>query len=123
MKTLKRRFMRFFALIALMLASVAPTAAAIPGPDDAVAVSAIVQDRLKATDIDVKMVAEKPYIVAYWSAGRNYAAGEALTKKSKSGWTIVKITSGKFTQQALAALGVPESTAKALVADLKVAGQ
>jgi hypothetical protein len=115
--------MRIFSLIALMLACIAPAAAAIPGPDDAVAVSGIVQDRLKAADIDVKMVAEKPYIIAYWSADRNYAAGEALTKKTKTGWTIVKMTTGKFTEPALAALGVPESTAKALVADLKAAGQ
>lgn len=113
--------MRIFVWIALVLACVAPAAAEIPGPDDAVAVSGIVQDRLKATDINVKMVAEKPYIIAYWSAGRNYAAGDALTKKGKSGWTIVKMTTGHFTGPALLALGVPESTAKALVADLKLA--
>ncbi len=97
----------------------APAVAEIPGPDDSVAVSGIVQDRLSATDIDVNMVAEQPYIIAYWSAGKNYAAGQALAKKSKSGWTIVKMTSGTFTGSALTALGVPDSTAKALVADLK----
>lgn len=97
----------------------APAVAEIPGPDDAVAVSGIVQDRLSATDIDVKMVAEQPYIVAYWSAGKNYAAGQALAKKSNNGWTIVKMTSGIFTGSALTALGVPAPTAKALVVDLK----
>ncbi len=115
--------MRTLASIALVLACIAPAAAEIPGPDDAVAVSGIIQDRLNATDINVQMVAEKPYLVAFWTAGKNYAAGQALTKKEKSGWTIVKMTNGKFTQSALAALGVPQSTAKALVADLKVAHQ
>lgn len=120
---MKRTFMRIFAVVALLLACAAPAAAEILGPDDAVAVSGIVQDRLSATDIDVKMVGEKPYAIAYWSAGRNYAAGEALTKKGKSGWTIVKLTNGKFTDSALRALGVPEPTSKALVADLKRAAQ
>lgn len=95
----------------------------MPGPDDAVAVSGLVQDRLKATDIDVRMVEEKPYAIAFWSGGKNYSAGEALTKKAKSGWTIVKVSNAKFTDSTLVALGVPENTAKALVADLKVAGQ
>ncbi|HVN70054.1 MAG TPA: hypothetical protein VMU38_10455 [Candidatus Binatia bacterium] len=115
--------MRIAVLIALALACAAPAAAEIPNPDDAIAVSGIVQDRLRATDISVQMVAEKPYIVAYWSAGKNYSAGQALTKKAKSGWTIVKIIDGKFTASALVALGTPEPTAKALAADLKVAGQ
>ncbi len=115
--------MRIFATIALVLVCIAPAAAEIPGPDDAVAVSGMVQDRLSATDINVQMVEEKPYVIAFWSAGKNYAAGQALANKSKSGWTIVKMTNGKFTQSALAALGVPASTAKALVADLKVARQ
>jgi hypothetical protein len=88
-----------------------------------VAVSGIVQDRLNATDINVQMVGEKPYAIAYWSAGKNYAAGEALTKKSKSGWTIVKMTNGNFTGSSLQTLGVPASTSKLLVADLKRAGR
>ncbi len=115
--------MRIFAVVVLLLACAAPAAAEILGPDDAVAVSGIVQDRLNATDINVKMVGEKPYAIAYWSAGRNYAAGEALTKKGKGGWTIVKLTNGTFTDSALHALGVPEPTSKALVADLKRAEQ
>ena len=106
-----------------MLACVAPAAAEILGADDAVAVSGIVQDRLNATDIDVNMVAEKPYAISFWSAGKNYAACEALTKKNKSGWTIVKMTNGKFTDSALRALGVPGAASKALVADLKRTGQ
>ncbi len=120
-RALKRTLMRIFAVISLVLACVMPAAAAIPGPDDAVAVSGIVQDRLNATDINVKMVEEKPYAIAFWSAGKNYAAGEALAKKEKSGWAIVKISSEKFSNPTLVALGVPESTAKALVADLNLA--
>jgi hypothetical protein len=115
--------MRILYSIALILVCIAPAAAEIAGPDDAVAVSGIVQDRLNATDIDVKMVAEKPYIVAYWTSGKNYAAGHALMLKTKSGWTIVKMTSGTFTEPSLEALGVPVSNAKALVADLKLANQ
>lgn len=115
--------MRTFVFVALVLASVAPAGAEILGADDAVAVSGIVQDRLKASDINVKMVAEKPYAIAFWNAGGNYTAGEALTKKGKTGWTIVKVTSGKFTDSALQNLGVPAPASKALVADLKRAGQ
>ena len=94
------RRMRTLASIALVLACVAPAAAEIPGPDDAVPVSGLVQDRLNATDINVQMVAEKPYVIAFWTAGKNYAAGQALTKKGKGGWTIVKMTNGKFTEPA-----------------------
>lgn len=116
--------MRRFAWILLAFAFVAPAAAAMPGPDDAVAVSRIVQDRLNATDISVNMVEEKPYVVAYWKAGKGYAAGEALTKNGKNGWAIVKMTTGKLTDAAtLESFGVPAATAKALVSDLKVAGQ
>jgi hypothetical protein len=114
--------MRIVLSITLAALCVAPAVAEIPGPDDAVAVSGIVQDRLHADDIDVKMVAEKPYIIAYWSAGKNYAAGYALTKKGSNGWTIVKMTSGTFTGPALEALGVPAPTATLLVADLKRTG-
>jgi hypothetical protein len=114
--------MKIFASITLALACVAPAAAEIPGPDDAVAVSGMVQDRLNATDIDVHMVAEKPYIIAFWSSGHKYSAGQALTKKGQGGWTIVKMTSATFTGSSLQALGVPASTAKALVADLKRTG-
>jgi hypothetical protein len=115
--------MRIFASIALVLACVAPAAAEIPGPDDAAAVSGIVQDRLNATDINFQMVAEKPYVIASWTSGKNYAAGQALAKKGKGGWTIVKTTNAKFTAAALTSLGVPAATVKALVADLKVAHQ
>jgi hypothetical protein len=111
--------MRIFLWIALALACVAPAAAEIPGPDDAVAVSGIVQDRLKATDISVNMVEEKPYAIAFWNAGHGYAAGQALTRKSSSGWTIVKMTSTTFTGSALVGLGVPAATAKKLAGDLK----
>lgn len=115
--------MRNFAWVALALACAAPAAAAIPSPDDAIAISGIVQDRLKATDINVKMVEEKPYAIAFWSAGTGYAAGQALAKQSKSSWSIVKMTTGKFSGSALQSLGVPSSAANALAADLKVAGQ
>ncbi|HET6276114.1 MAG TPA: hypothetical protein VFE16_09325 [Candidatus Cybelea sp.] len=115
--------MRILASIILVLACFAPAAAAIPGPDDAIAISGIVQDRLKATDINVRIVEERPYAIAFWSGGKGYAAGEALTKKEKSGWTILKIASEKFTGATLLALGVPDSTAKALVADLDLANR
>jgi hypothetical protein len=115
--------MRHLAWIVLTLACFAPAAAKVLGPDDAVAVSGIVQERLKATDINVSMVAEKPYAIAYWNAGAGYGAGEALAKNGKSGWAIVKITTGRFKDVAiLEGLGVPSATAKALVFDLKVAG-
>ncbi|HYL27719.1 MAG TPA: hypothetical protein VEW74_07775 [Candidatus Nitrosotalea sp.] len=113
--------MRILASIALALACVLAAVAAIPNPDDAIAISGIIQDRLHATDISVKMVQEKAYAIAYWSAGDGYGAGEALIKKTKSNWSIVEITTGKFTASRLEGLGVPAATAEALSADLKVA--
>jgi hypothetical protein len=115
--------MRILWTLCLALMCASPALAAILGPDDALAVSGIVQQRLKAADISVSMVSEPPYGVAYWKAGTGYSAGQALVKKSKSGWTIVSLSNIKFNHLSLQQLGVPQKTAEALVADLKVAGQ
>jgi hypothetical protein len=120
---LKRLKMRLLMTLALAVVCSATTLAAIPNPDDAVAVSGIVQDRLKATDISVSMVSEPPYAVAYWKAGTGYSAGQALAKKSNGSWTIVQLSNIKFNKLFLQEAGVPPATAKALVHDLKVAGQ
>ena len=115
--------MKNIAWLLLFLSCAAPAAAAMPGPDDAIAVSGIVQQRLKATDIDVQMIEERPYMIAHWKAGKGFSAGQALAKKAKAGWVIVKLINRKFTLRALTGLGVAPKTAKALIADLKVAGQ
>jgi hypothetical protein len=115
--------MRILAVLSLVLACAAPAVAAMPNPDDAIAVSGVVQHRLKAADISVSMVSELPYAVAYWKAGTGYSAGQALLKKGKSGWTIVTITNVKFNSVTLIEAGVPSATTKALIADLKVVGQ
>ena len=114
--------MRVLATTLLALACALAAVAAIPNPDDAIAISGIIQNRLHATDINVNMVEEKTYAIAYWRAGEGYAAGEALTKKNNGTWGIVKMTTGKFTAATLESLGVPEATAQALSADLKAAG-
>ena len=115
--------MRIFAVLALALACAAPAYAAILNEQDAVALSGVVQERLNATDISMNMVAELPYAVAYWPAGKGYARGQALTKKSDGNWTIVKMATASFDASKLEKLGVPAAKAKALAVDLKRAGQ
>ncbi|HEY1682027.1 MAG TPA: hypothetical protein VGF98_10360 [Candidatus Tumulicola sp.] len=115
--------MRVFAILALALVCAAPAAAAILNQSDAVALSEVVQERLNATDINVSMVAELPYAIAHWPAGNGYGGGQALTKKIDGNWTIVKMTNASFDASKLEKLGVPVAKAKALAADLKVAGQ
>jgi hypothetical protein len=115
--------MRLFAVSALALACAAPAAATILDQPDAVALSEAVQERLNATDISVNMVAELPYAIAYWPAGKGYGGGQALTKKSDGNWTVVKMTNASFDASKLEKLGVPAAKAKALAADLKKAGQ
>jgi hypothetical protein len=114
--------MRIFAVLALALICAAPAAATILNQPDAVALSEVVQERLNATDINMSMVAELPYAIAYWPAGKGYGGGQALTKKTDGNWTIVKITNASFDASKLEKLGVPAAKAKALAADLKVAG-
>jgi hypothetical protein len=115
--------MRFLAVITLALACAVPAYATILKEPDAVAVSEAVQQRLNAADISVSMVAEMPYAIAHWPAGKGYGAGQALTKKSDGDWTVVSITHSAFDAAKLEKLGVPAITAKALIADLKAAGQ
>ncbi|HEY1429954.1 MAG TPA: hypothetical protein VGF18_10295 [Candidatus Tumulicola sp.] len=115
--------MRIFAVFALVLACAAPAYAEILNEQDAVALSGVVQDRLAAQDINVHMVGELPYAIAYWPAGKGYGGGQALAKKSDGTWTVVKVTSASFDASKLKKLGVPDGKAKALIADLKVAGQ
>ncbi|HXM06311.1 MAG TPA: hypothetical protein VN936_02545 [Candidatus Acidoferrum sp.] len=115
--------MRIIAVLALALICVAPASAKILGEQDAVAVSEVVQQRVKAADISVNMVAELPYAVAYWKAGTGFSAGQALLKKNDGDWTIVSLSNIKFNVLSLQQSGVSKTTAKALVADLKVVGQ
>jgi hypothetical protein len=115
--------MRTIAVLALALICVSPASAKILGEQDAVAVSGIVQERVKASDISVNMIAELPYAVAYWKAGTGFSAGQALVKKNASGWTIVSLSNIKFNVLSLEQLSVPKATAQALVKDLKVVGQ
>ncbi|HZY97948.1 MAG TPA: hypothetical protein VFE36_00100 [Candidatus Baltobacteraceae bacterium] len=90
-------------------------------PDDAVAITAAVQNQLHLDDLDASMFQEKPYAVAYWAAGKGHGAGQALLKKGTAGWTIVKITTGSLkTAGVLESLGVPATTAQGLIRDLEV---
>ena len=96
-------------------------AAAPLSADDAIAITAAVQDRLHVDDLDASMFQEKPYVVAYWSAATGHGAGEALLKKSGGSWTIVKMTAGSLkSASVLEGFGVPAATAQALVNDLEV---
>ena len=95
--------------------------AAMPiSESDVVDVAAAVQHQLHVADLDASMAYEKPYVVAFWSAGDGHAAGEALLARLGQGnWKILKITTGSLRDAALLqSLGVPAATAKALVKDL-----
>jgi len=113
--------MRLFASLAAAVLASTLLAATPLSPDDAVAITAMVQNQLHVDDLDASMFQEKPYAVAYWSAGKGHAAGQALLKKGTAGWAIVKMTTGSLkSASALESLGVPASTAQALVKDLEV---
>ena len=91
---------------------------------DALAVTELVQDNLKVEDLDVSMVAEGNFAIAYWKAVGGHPAGEALAKKTLGSWVIVRQTAGTLKDvPTLEKLGVPASKAKALVADLVRAGR
>jgi hypothetical protein len=112
--------MRLKSCAAAVLA-IALVAAAPLSEDDAVAISAAVQHRLRVDDLDASIFQEKPYAVAYWGAADGHGAGEALLIKSGTGWTIVKMTTGSLKNTALLeGLGVPSATAQALVKDLEI---
>ena len=113
-------------LIAILAGAVMPiqALAAILPESDAVAVSQLVQDRLKANDLSVSFVSEGKFAIAFWKAADGHAAGEALARKNADGWTIVRQTSGTFKNaRTLENLGVPTVQAKALVSDLVRVGQ
>ncbi|HKE36177.1 MAG TPA: hypothetical protein VKB39_02005 [Candidatus Baltobacteraceae bacterium] len=113
--------MRLFASLAAAVLASTLLAATPLSPDDAVAITAMVQNQLHVDDLDASMFQEKPYAVAYWGAGKGHAAGQALLKKGTAGWAIVKMTTGSLkSASALESLGVPASTAQALVKDLEV---
>ena len=112
--------MRVIPSLAAAVAFVALLGAVPLGPEDAVAITAAVQGRLRVDDLDASMFAEKPYAVAFWGAGKSYGAGEALLKKNGTNWTIVKMTTGSLKNAAtLESLGVPPAIAQALVKDLE----
>lgn len=95
--------------------------AAMPIPEsDAVNATEVVQHQLKVDDLDTSLAYEKPYAVLFWDAGSGHDAGEALLKMGPNhSWAIVKMTTGSLKDAALLqSLGVPASTANALVKDL-----
>ena len=113
----------FAAAISATLLPVLAKADILP-EKDAVAVTELVQDRLKVDDLDVSMVAEGHFAIAYWKAVSGHPAGEALAKKTSGDWVIVRQSVGTLKDaRTLENLGVPASQAKALVADLTRAGQ
>jgi hypothetical protein len=105
--------MPIFMLFAVLIAAM-PIA-----ESDAVNVTEIVQHQLKVSDLDASMAYEKPFVVVFWDANSAHGAGQALLKKSGTGWELVKMTTGSLKDAALLEkLGVPAATAQALVKDL-----
>lgn len=93
----------------------------LSGPE-ADAITAAVQHKLAVKDFTTSMFEEKPYAVAFWDADSGYAAGEALLKKTKDDWVVIKMTTGSLKDAALLeSLGVPAATAQAFVHDLTIA--
>ncbi len=112
---------RALLLIAILAGIALPlqAIAAILGESDAVAISELVQERLKVDDLNVSFVSEGKFAIAFWKAADGHAAGEALARKGADGWAIVKVSSGTFKNaRTLEDVGVPAVQAKALVADL-----
>ncbi len=117
--------MRYAVAMICAAACAVPVAALAkyPGPDDAIAATNVLYERTQIEDISATMVEEGPYMIAWWKAGTENAAGCALLKKVGGTWTIVKIGRGSLVDATvLQNLGVPEATAKALVTDVDAPG-
>ena len=112
-------------LIAILARTALPiqAIAAILRESDAVAITELMQERLKVDDLSVSFVSEGKFAIAFWKAADGHAAGEALARKNADDWTIVKQISGAFRNaRMLEDLGVPAAQAKALVSDLATTG-
>ncbi len=110
--------------LAAILAAPATGVAHILPMTDAMAVMDVVHAHLSnSDDLDIALVAEGTYAIAFWKAEKGHSAGAALVKNSSKGWTLVKMQSVPFTTAAqLEALGTSATVANALIADLKKQG-
>ena len=117
--------MRTIALTALCVALLGIPGvvdAKIASPDDAIAATEVLYHRTRIEDINASVVAELPYMVAWWkgAGGKRFSS---LLKKTKGNWTIVHIgTDALNDARMLERLGVPPGLAVKLVADLNVRG-
>jgi hypothetical protein len=91
---------------------------------DAMAVIDVVHANLaNSEELDISLVAEGSYAVAFWKAEKGHTAGTALLKNTPKGWVLVKMRPTHFTAAAdLEALGVSTSVASALMTDLHKQG-
>jgi len=104
-------------LLALCCGGIACAADPI-SEDDAVAVTAVVQDHLKAKDLTDIIRREGQYAVAVWAAQSGVGPGEALLKKTQTGWILLRQDGSLRSAETLENLGVPPATAQKLVKDL-----
>ena len=89
-----------------------------PKETDADAATAVVQHTYNVADFDAAMCQEGQYILMEWKGADGHGAGQALLRKSGSGWVLVKKTTASLhVVQLLESLGVPSATAKALADD------
>ena len=107
-------------IIALAMAMPLAVEAKVLPMEDAMGVIDVVHAHLAhSDDLDINLVGEPPYAIAWWNAENGHAGGSALEKKSGKNWALVKMISGNFADaSSLEALGVPASQAIALIADL-----
>ena len=108
-------------MIALVLAAATLVVAHVAQPipeDDAVTITGLVQHNLHVADLDASLAREGAYVLVYWKASDEHPAGQALVKKSSSGWVVVRQVAGSLADvKTLEGLGVPQAQAEALAAD------
>jgi hypothetical protein len=98
-----------------------PAGAKILPMDDAMAVSDAVHAHVANSDeLDLHLVGEGSYAVAFWKAEKGHGGGAALLKKTNGNWQLIEIVPQVFSDpSALDKLGVPPAQATALIADLQ----
>ena len=115
---MRTRILAVLALVAILWPGVA--AAKVLPMTDAMAVMDVVHEHLAhSDDLDISLVSEGVYAIAFWKAANGHPGGSSLLKKVASNWQLVKMQSTQFTAATeLQGLGVPATQAKALIADL-----
>jgi hypothetical protein len=95
--------------------------AAVPDESTHGAIVSLMQVRMHVPVLIVGPMAEEgDWILTRWDTGEPGHKGEALAKYDRTHWIIVRSNTGSMEKAAyLTSIGVPASTASALVKDMK----